>query len=194
MLGEPLRGRATRCAPISASIPLVSARCACCALALAGCRPLGRHVHRGADAGPTAQGGRASPNESSLLCLSKCATRRSEPATATGPDDSTTQTRRQSCTTSSTSRPKPTPTPRSLARTRRCSAQPPKRGEFDPRDIWDRDEGTAALSEAFRILAEGVAPDSFQLADKRESLLSGIVNAFDAPLRAGLWRLARACR
>ena len=28
-----------------------------------------------------------------------------------------------------------------------------------------------AVSEAFRILAEGVAPDGFQLADERESLL-----------------------
>ena len=59
----------------------------------------------------------------------------------------------------------------------------PERGEFDPRDIWDRDEATAALSEAFRILSTGVAPDGFQLADERESLLWGIVNAFDAQVR-----------
>ena len=59
----------------------------------------------------------------------------------------------------------------------------PERGEFDPREVWDRDEATAALSEAFRIIAEGIAPDGFQLADERESLLWGIVNAFDAQVR-----------
>ncbi len=59
----------------------------------------------------------------------------------------------------------------------------PERGEFDPRDIFDRDEATAALSEAFRIVAEGVAPDGFQLADERESLLWGFVNTLDAQVR-----------
>ena len=59
----------------------------------------------------------------------------------------------------------------------------PERGEFDPREVWDRDEATAALSEALRILSTGVAPDGFQLADERESLLWGIVNAFDAQVR-----------
>ena len=59
----------------------------------------------------------------------------------------------------------------------------PERGEFDPREVFDRDEATAALGEAFRILAEGVAPDGFQLADEREPLLWGIVNAFDAQVR-----------
>ena len=56
----------------------------------------------------------------------------------------------------------------------------PERGEFDPRDIFDRDEAVGAVGEAFRILAESVAPDGFQLADEREHLLWGIVNAFDA--------------
>jgi len=64
----------------------------------------------------------------------------------------------------------------------------PERGEFDPREIWDRDDATDALGEAFRIIAEGVAPDGFQLADEREHLLWGIVNAFDAQVR----RLDRA--
>ena len=59
----------------------------------------------------------------------------------------------------------------------------PERGEFDPRDIFDRDEATAALGEAFRIVAEGVAPDGFQLADERESLLWGFVNTLDAQVR-----------
>ena len=59
----------------------------------------------------------------------------------------------------------------------------PERGEFDPRDIWDRDETIRAVGEAFRILAEGVAPDGFQLADEREHLLWGFVNCLDAQVR-----------
>ena len=59
----------------------------------------------------------------------------------------------------------------------------PERGEFDPREVWDRDDATDAVSEAFRILAEGVAPDGFQLADERESLLWGFVNCLDAQVR-----------
>ena len=48
----------------------------------------------------------------------------------------------------------------------------PERDEFDPRDVWDEDDAMDAVSEAFRIVAEGVAPDGFQLADERESLQS----------------------
>ena len=59
----------------------------------------------------------------------------------------------------------------------------PERGEFDSREIWDADDATDAVSEAFRILAEGVAPDGFQLADERESLLWGFVNCLDAQMR-----------
>ncbi len=59
----------------------------------------------------------------------------------------------------------------------------PERGEFDTRDVWDEDDATSALSEAFRIVAEGVAPDGFQLADERESLLWGFVNCLDAQVR-----------
>ena len=64
----------------------------------------------------------------------------------------------------------------------------PDRDEFDSRDVWDQDDATCALLEAFRILAEGVAPDGFQLADERESLLWGFVNCLDAQTR----RLDRA--
>ena len=64
----------------------------------------------------------------------------------------------------------------------------PDRDEFDTRDVWDEDDATCALLEAFRILAEGVAPDGFQLADERESLLWGFVNCLDAQTR----RLERA--
>ena len=59
----------------------------------------------------------------------------------------------------------------------------PERGEHDPRAIWDRDDAIEAARDAFRVLAEGVAPDGVQLADERESLLWGIVNAFDAQMR-----------
>ena len=59
----------------------------------------------------------------------------------------------------------------------------PERGEFDPRDIWDADDALSAVTEAFRILAEGVGPDGTQLADERESLLWGFVNTFDAQVR-----------
>ena len=66
----------------------------------------------------------------------------------------------------------------------------PERGEFDSRDIWDADDATDAVSEAFRILAQGVAPDGFQIADERESLLWGFVNCLDAQVR----RLASTAR
>ena len=59
----------------------------------------------------------------------------------------------------------------------------PEPGEHDPREIWNRDESIEAVSAAFRIIADGVAPDGFQIADERESLLWGIVNAFDAQVR-----------
>ena len=59
----------------------------------------------------------------------------------------------------------------------------PERGEYDPREVWDRDDAIDAVSEAFRIIAEGVAPDGFQLADERESLLWGFVNCLDAQVR-----------
>ncbi len=64
----------------------------------------------------------------------------------------------------------------------------PERDEFDTREVWDRDDAMDAVSEAFRILAEGVGPDGTQLADERESLLWGFVNMLDAQIR----RLDRA--
>ncbi len=59
----------------------------------------------------------------------------------------------------------------------------PERDEFDPREVWDANDAMDAVSEAFRIIAEGVGPDGFQLADERESLLWGFVNTFDAQVR-----------
>ena len=56
----------------------------------------------------------------------------------------------------------------------------PERDEFDTRDVWDGDDALDAVSEAFRILAQGVGPDGLQLADERESLLWGFVNMLDA--------------
>ncbi len=56
----------------------------------------------------------------------------------------------------------------------------PERDEFDTRDVWDEDEALAAMQEAFGLLADAVAPDGFQLADERESMLWGFVNMLDA--------------
>ena len=64
----------------------------------------------------------------------------------------------------------------------------PERDEFDPREVWDEDDAIDAVSEAFRILAQGVAPDGYQMADERESLLWGFVNM----LHAQTQRLDRA--
>ena len=73
----------------------------------------------------------------------------------------------------------------------------PERGEFDPREVWDRDDALDAVGEAFRILSTGVAPDGFQLADEREPLLWGFVNCLDAQVRRldrGVDRLAPELR
>ena len=56
----------------------------------------------------------------------------------------------------------------------------PERDEFDTRDVWDADDAIEAVSESFRILAQGVGPDGTQLSDERESLLWGFVNMLDA--------------
>ena len=56
----------------------------------------------------------------------------------------------------------------------------PERDEFDTREVWDEADALDAVNEAFRILSEGVAPDGYQMADERESLLWGFVNMLDA--------------
>ena len=56
----------------------------------------------------------------------------------------------------------------------------PERDEFDNREVWDPENAISAVTEAFRIMAHGVAPDGTQLADERESLLWGFVNMLDA--------------
>ena len=55
--------------------------------------------------------------------------------------------------------------------------------EFDNREIWNVDEALAGIEEAIHILAGTVAPDGTQLADERESLLWGFVNALHAQVQ-----------
>ena len=59
----------------------------------------------------------------------------------------------------------------------------PERGEYDPRDVWDRDDALEAVGEAFRILSTGIGPVGTQLADERESMLWGFVNMLHAQVR-----------
>ena len=56
----------------------------------------------------------------------------------------------------------------------------PDRDEPDSRDLWDEDDALTAVQDAFDLLADTVAPDGTQLADERESLLWGFVNALHA--------------
>ena len=56
----------------------------------------------------------------------------------------------------------------------------PERGEFDTREVWDRDDAIEAVLESFRVLSQGACPDGTQLADERESLLWGFVNMLDS--------------
>ena len=56
----------------------------------------------------------------------------------------------------------------------------PERGEIDSREVWDEDDATGALSEAIRIIVEGITVEGTQMADERESLLWSIVNCFHA--------------
>ena len=64
----------------------------------------------------------------------------------------------------------------------------PERGEIDSREIWDEDDATEALSEAIRIMLEGITVDGTQMADEREALMWSIVNC----LHAQVGRLDRA--
>ena len=64
----------------------------------------------------------------------------------------------------------------------------PERGEIDSREVWDEEDATQALSEAIRIMVEGIAVDGTQMADERESLLWGFVNC----LHSQVTRLDRA--
>ena len=52
----------------------------------------------------------------------------------------------------------------------------PERGELDSRDVWDEDDAIEALSEAIRVIVDGVTVEGTQMADEREPLLWGFVN------------------
>ena len=60
--------------------------------------------------------------------------------------------------------------------------------EPDNRPVWDEDGALAGIEQTFHTLIETVAPDGYQLADERESLLWGFVNTFHAQVQ----RLDRA--
>ena len=64
----------------------------------------------------------------------------------------------------------------------------PERGERDSRIVWDEDDATEAMSEAIRVMVEGVTVDGTQMADEREPLMWGLVNM----LHSQVQRLNRA--
>ena len=59
----------------------------------------------------------------------------------------------------------------------------PDSDEFDNREIWNEEEALSGIEEAIHILAGAVAQDGTQLADERESLLWGFVNALHAQVQ-----------
>ena len=64
----------------------------------------------------------------------------------------------------------------------------PERGERDSRVVWDEDDALTALTEAIRIMVDGIAVDGTQMADEREPLMWGLVNM----LHSQVGRLDRA--
>ena len=52
----------------------------------------------------------------------------------------------------------------------------PERGERDSRVVWDEDDAIEALSEAIRVIVDGVTVDGTQMADEREPLMWGLTN------------------
>ena len=64
----------------------------------------------------------------------------------------------------------------------------PERDELDSRVVWDEHDATGALSEAIRIIVDGVTVEGTQMADEREALMWGFVNC----LHAQVTRLDRA--
>jgi len=58
----------------------------------------------------------------------------------------------------------------------------PERGELDSREVWDEDDATGALSEAIRIMVDGITVEGTQMADEREALLWSFVNCFHAQI------------
>ena len=64
----------------------------------------------------------------------------------------------------------------------------PERGELDSRIVWDEDDATQALSEAIRVIVDGITVDGTQMADEREPLMWGLTNM----LHSQVQRLDRA--
>ena len=64
----------------------------------------------------------------------------------------------------------------------------PERGELDSRVIWDEHDAIEALSEAIRVIVDGITVDGTQMADEREPLMWGFVNM----LHSQVQRLDRA--
>ena len=58
----------------------------------------------------------------------------------------------------------------------------PERGELDSRDVWDEDDAIEALSEAIRVIVDGVTVEGTQMADEREALLWGFVNCLHSQI------------
>ena len=52
----------------------------------------------------------------------------------------------------------------------------PERGERDSRVVWDEDDAVEALSEAIRVIVDGVTVDGTQMADECEPLMWGLTN------------------
>ena len=64
----------------------------------------------------------------------------------------------------------------------------PERGELDSRVVWDEHDALTAMSEAIRVIVDGVTVDGTQMADEREPLMWGFVNM----LHSQVARLDRA--
>ena len=64
----------------------------------------------------------------------------------------------------------------------------PAKGELDSRVVWDEDDATQALSEAIRVIVDGITVDGTQMADEREPLMWGLTNM----LHSQVQRLDRA--
>ena len=64
----------------------------------------------------------------------------------------------------------------------------PERNELDSRVVWDEEDTLDALSEAIRIIVDGVTVEGTQMADEREALMWGFVNMMHAQVN----RLDRA--
>ena len=64
----------------------------------------------------------------------------------------------------------------------------PERGELDSRVVWDENDAMDALSEAIRVIVDGITVEGTQMADEREPLMWGLTNM----LHSQVQRLDRA--